>query len=114
MKIVDLSLKLDVVPELRAPAVLRCEVRNEFHDLVSPVGDLFAQENAVMVQVERDAAGAIRWDEGLLADPGLLGPYGISHYLLDRERLGLVLESVRRHPPMDAATRERIIAESRL
>lgn len=112
VRIVDLATKLDAVDEFAAPVVLRCEVRNEFRDIVSPTEDLFAQENAMMVQVERDAEGAVRWDEGLLAEPALLGAYGISHYLLDAARIGQVMAAVMSHQALNATSRRQIMSDA--
>ncbi|WP_217924631.1 hypothetical protein [Miltoncostaea oceani] len=104
-RIVPIGAYLDVLPGRQRPIVIRMEIHPEYRGRVDREGDVFAQENAVLIQIERDCQGAFRWDEGLLADPCLLGRHGISHYLADQARLPLILEFVSEHAPLSDETR---------
>lgn len=94
--------------------VLRMDLRPEFRELLDPTQALFDQENQVMIQVELLSGNAILWDGTAFADPNILGPHGISHYLCDPSRMDEISAALAEHPLIGEETRQRVVREHRL
>lgn len=109
---VSLCAPLESPLGLRDPGVIRMEIRPEFQGRIDRMRALFSQENSVLVQVERDAQPAFRWDEGLLADESILGEHGVSHYLVDIDRATSVLAAVLSHSPVAPEARRDALEEA--
>lgn len=101
-------------PQLNGLPVLRMDLRPEFRELLDPTRALFDQENQVMIQVELLSGNAILWDGTAYADPEVLGPHGISHYLCDPNRMDEINAALAEHPLIADETRQRVVREHRL
>lgn len=99
------------LPHWNGRNVIRMEIRPELRGRVDREWDLFAQENALLVQLERECPGCFSWDDGRYAEPRLLGEHGISHYLCDMEAAAQVIAAIRLRPALTPEQRARLLCE---
>ena len=90
--------------------LLACEMRERYLTSVDPARAFFAQENAVMVVLERDSDGAVRWLRDSAAYRRIGGALTVAMFSANPLRAAEINDALLAHPVLDDADRDAVVA----